>query len=107
MQNFLTVGLTGLIFRFHHLWYLTSMASHGYLGDPGEYTPSRYHWQCPLCPYELTAVTEGGRRSLSGFHMDGHVRKDRERMALFASMPNRSPEYYQILRLTWADIQFL
>jgi hypothetical protein len=83
------------------------MASHGYLGDPGEYTPSRYHWQCPLCPYELTAVTEGGRRSLSGFHMDGHVRKDRERMALFASMPDRTPEYYQILRLTWADIQFL
>lgn len=87
------------------------MTSHGYLGDPPQNPQNQiikgFHWQCPLCPYDLTAVTEGGRRSLSNFHMERHLREDRERLVLFANAPARPPEYYNKLRLTWADIQFL
>jgi hypothetical protein len=83
------------------------MASHGYLGEPS-YTPSpKYPWQCPYCEYNLTAVTEGGRKSLAGFHLDQHSRQSRDRMAAFAQAPVHPPEYYDVLRLTWTDIQFL
>lgn len=70
-------------------------------------SPPRYYWKCPYCTYDLTAVTEGGRRSLSQYHMDRHLREGRDRMVAFANAPIHPPEYYQTLRLTWADIQFL
>jgi len=67
----------------------------------------KYHWKCPYCLEQFHTVTQGGCRSIAEQHLEKHEKENRENMILFAQMPTKPPEYYQTLRLTWADIQFL
>jgi hypothetical protein len=66
----------------------------------------RYHWQCPMCPYKLAAITEPGRQVLSEFHLNQHVRDERREKAVLSAILARPSEYYETLRLSWEDITF-
>lgn len=70
----------------------------------------KHNWKCTRagCKGDISAWTEGGLRVQKEFHLEAHVREDRENMVKFDQALKAAPEKdYAKLRINWFDMNIL